>query len=129
MPIVQRGFSPLSKETSIERLASMLCSRYWVERALQNAKGEAGLDEYEVRSWQGWHHHITMTMLTMLFLLELQLTLKGKGPMLTIQDVRWILKRILPRREITSEGILKIIQKRHKARFSARKSRMEHQRM
>ena len=104
----------------------MLCSRYWVERALQNAKEEAGLDEYEVRSWQGWHHHITMTMLTMLFLLELQLTLKGKGPMLTIQDVRWILKRILPRRKITLEGILKIIQKRHKARFSARKSRMKH---
>lgn len=121
------AFSNAPEETSIERLASMLCSRYWVERALQNAKGEAGLDEYEVRSWQGWHHHITMTMLTMLFLLELQLTLKGKGPMLTIQDVRWILKRILPRREITSEGILKIIQKRHKARFSARKSRMKHQ--
>lgn len=120
------AFSNAPEETSIERLASMLCSRYWVERALQNAKGEAGLDEYEVRSWQAWHHHMSMTMLSMLFLLQVQLMFKEKASMLTIQDARWILKKLLPRREITPEEILKLIQKRHKARFSARKSRMKH---
>lgn len=120
------AFSNAPDETSIERLASMLCSRYWVERALENAKGEAGLDEYEVRSWQAWHHHMTMTMLSILFLLQVQLMFKGKASMLTIQDARWILKKLLPRRKITPEEILKLIQKRHKARFSARKSRMKH---
>jgi len=44
-------------------------SRYWIERAIQDAKGEAGLDEYQVR---GWHHHMTMVLLAMLFLIELQ---------------------------------------------------------
>jgi len=41
-------------------------SRYWMERAIQDAKCEAGLDEYELRSWRGWHHHMTMTILAML---------------------------------------------------------------
>ncbi|MGI8554494.1 MAG: IS701 family transposase, partial [Dehalococcoidia bacterium] len=35
-------------------------------------KGETGLDEYEVRSWHGWSHHITLSLLAGAFLLELQ---------------------------------------------------------
>ena len=42
--------------------------RYWVERALQDAKSQAGLDEYQVRQWNGWHHHVTLVMLAHSFL-------------------------------------------------------------
>ena len=98
-------------------------SRYWMERAIQDAKGEAGLDEYELRSWQGWHHHMTMTILSMLILLELQLDWKSKAPELTLQDVREILEVILPKREITPEEILKLIEQKHKAKLSARRSK------
>ena len=34
----------------------------------QTAKQEAGLDEYEVRSWTGWHRHATLSMLALAFL-------------------------------------------------------------
>ncbi len=51
--------------------------------------------DYEVRGWLGWHHHMTMVLLAMLFLLILQLKWKDKAPMLTIQDVREILEVIL----------------------------------
>src|SRR5918994_518445 len=34
----------------------------------QEAKGETGLDEYEVRSWTGWHRHITLSMLAHAYL-------------------------------------------------------------
>jgi SRSO17 transposase len=45
----------------------------WViETEIQTAKGETGLDEYEVRSWAGWHHHITLGLLAAAFLLTLQ---------------------------------------------------------
>ena len=98
-------------------------SRYWMERAIQDAKGEAGLADYELRSWRGWHHHMTMTILAMLFLLELQLDWKPKAPHLTIQDVREILEVILPKRKITSDEILKVTDRKHKARLSARKSK------
>jgi SRSO17 transposase len=34
-----------------------------VEECLELAKGECGLDEYEVRSWTGWHRHVTLSWL------------------------------------------------------------------
>ena len=47
--------------------------RWPIETEFQTEKGETGLDEYEMRSWLGWHHHITMALLAGAFLLSLQL--------------------------------------------------------
>ena len=108
-------------DTSLERLAQMSCSRYWIERAIEDAKG-VGLSDYQVRGWRGWHHHMVMTMLSMLFLLMCQLNWIDKAPILTLQDVKEILEVILPRQEITAQDILILIEKKHKARYSAKKS-------
>jgi len=113
-------FCNASADTPLKRLAQMSHSRYWMERAIQDAKGEADLDEYELRGWRGWHHHMTLTFLAMLFLLELQLDWKTKAPNLTLQDVREILEVILPKRKITSKEILNLIEQKHRARISAR---------
>ena len=42
--------------------------RWWIEQGYQQLKDELGMDHYEGRSWQGWHHHVTMTMLAFGFL-------------------------------------------------------------
>jgi SRSO17 transposase len=42
--------------------------RYWEEAAFKEGKSEVGLDEYEVRSWRGWHHHMTLSLLALWFL-------------------------------------------------------------
>ena len=107
--------------TSIKRLAQMSCSRYWIERALEDAKG-VGLADYQLRGWRGWHHHMVMTMLAMLFLLMCLVDWVDKAPILTLQDVKEILEVILPREEITAQDIIKLIENKHKARYSARKS-------
>jgi SRSO17 transposase len=36
--------------------------RWRVEECLELGKGECGLDEYEVRSWTGWHRHVTLSL-------------------------------------------------------------------
>ena len=59
------GTSPLA-------LAQVAAARWVIETEFQTAKGETGLDEYEVRSWQGWHHHIALALLAGAFLLGLQ---------------------------------------------------------
>jgi SRSO17 transposase len=115
-------FSNAPDDTSIERLGQMSCSRYWIERALQDGKGVAKMADYQVRGWTGWHHHMVMTLLAMLFILGLQVEFGEKAPMLSVQDVKEILEVILPRKEITEEEILAIILQKHKARLSARKS-------
>lgn len=65
---------------------------------------------------------MTMTLLAMLFLLQLNLYWQEKAPLLTVQDVREILEVILPKREITPQEILRLIEQKHRARDSAKRS-------
>ena len=59
-------------ETAVLTLAQVAATRWIIETEFQTAKGETGLDEYEVRSWRSWHHHITLALLAGAFLLTLQ---------------------------------------------------------
>jgi SRSO17 transposase len=42
--------------------------RWSIEESFQTAKGQVGLDQYQVRTWRGWHRHITLAMLALAFL-------------------------------------------------------------
>jgi SRSO17 transposase len=44
--------------------------RWPVELAILECKSEVGMDQYEVRGWKGWHHHLTMTLLAHHFLVR-----------------------------------------------------------
>jgi hypothetical protein len=44
--------------------------RWPVEAAIEESKGECGLDHYEVRGWVGWHHHTALTFLAHHFLVR-----------------------------------------------------------
>jgi SRSO17 transposase len=60
-------------QTPLLRLAQVGAMRWPIETEFQTEKGETGLDEYEVRTWLGWQHHITLALLAGAFLLRLQL--------------------------------------------------------
>jgi hypothetical protein len=49
-------------------LAWVAGSRWHVEECFQQAKNEAGLDHYQVRSWRAWYAHITLSMLALAWL-------------------------------------------------------------
>jgi SRSO17 transposase len=55
-------YAPTRKAT-LESLVRVAGQRWQIEQAFQTAKGECGLDHYEVRRWQGWYRHITLAML------------------------------------------------------------------
>ncbi|MEK7994124.1 MAG: IS701 family transposase [Planctomycetota bacterium] len=44
--------------------------RHRIEETFEEAKGEVGLDHFEVRSWHGWYHHMTMGLIAHWFLLR-----------------------------------------------------------
>ncbi len=52
----------------LERVAWVQGQRHGVEEVLEAGKGEVGLGQYEVRSWVGWHHHMTLSLLALWFL-------------------------------------------------------------
>ena len=60
------------EDTTLEQLAYVGGSRWRIETEFETEKGDVGLDEYEARSWAGWHHHIAMCLLGGAFLLGLQ---------------------------------------------------------
>ena len=60
------------EDTPLETLARVGGSRWRIETEFETEKGDVGLDEYETRTWAGWHHHIAMCFLGGAFLLSLQ---------------------------------------------------------
>ena len=66
------------EDTPLETLAYVGGSRWRIETEFETEKGDVGLDEYETRSWAGWHHHIAMCLLGGAFLLGLQQDWGGK---------------------------------------------------
>jgi SRSO17 transposase len=54
--------------------------RHRVERVFEEAKGEVGLADYEVRSWVGWHHHVTLSLLALWFLILERQRIGGENP-------------------------------------------------
>lgn len=54
--------------TSATEYARVAKAEHRIEECLQRAKGEAGMGDYEVRNWTGWHHHQTLSLITSWFL-------------------------------------------------------------
>jgi SRSO17 transposase len=60
--------SNLSDEASLRELVYWAKIRWWVEQNYQQLKDDLGLDHFEGRSYNGWHHHVTLTMIAFGFL-------------------------------------------------------------
>jgi SRSO17 transposase len=56
------------KETPVWELIRVAGRRWTIEECFEQAKGEVGLDEYEVRKWEGWHRHTTLSLLAHAYL-------------------------------------------------------------
>jgi SRSO17 transposase len=61
-----RVFAPA--RTSLAAMVKVAGTRWAVEECFETAKGEVGLDQYEVRSWSGWYRHITLALLAHAYL-------------------------------------------------------------
>jgi SRSO17 transposase len=61
-----RSYCP--EDAALSEMAKVAGARWSVEECFERAKGEVGLDHYEVRRWEGWHRHITLCLLAHAFL-------------------------------------------------------------
>ena len=60
------------KETPAEELIRVAGRRWAIEDCFEQAEGEVGLDEYEVRKWDGWYRHTTLCLLAHAYLAALR---------------------------------------------------------
>jgi len=64
--------------TPLSELVRVSTAEHRVEECLERTKGEAGLADYQVRTWDAWHHHQTLSLIAAWFLIEE--TRRGKNP-------------------------------------------------
>ena len=115
----KNSLSNAPSDTPIQRLVYMQGQRYWVERAIEDGKSHAGLADYQVRSWTGWHHHMAMVMLALLFMLETKIKQEDSYHLLSCYDIQVLLAHFLPRRDITKREVIRQMLIRHKQRAAS----------
>ena len=87
------------EETPLETLAYVGGSRWRIETEFETDKSDVGLDEYETRTWAGWHHHVALCLLGGAFLLSLQQAWGKKMPRITRPQVYRVVREMLPRKQ------------------------------
>ena len=60
------------EDTPLETLAYVSGSRWRIETEFEAEKSDVGLDEYETRTWAGWHHHVALCLVAGAFLMNLE---------------------------------------------------------
>ena len=65
-------------DTALETLVHMSGMRWPIETCFEDSKQLLGMGDYEVRSWTGWHHHMTLVILAHFFVVRMSLRLKKK---------------------------------------------------
>jgi SRSO17 transposase len=73
-----RVFAPA--RASLEEVVQVAGTRWAVEECFETAKGEVGLDQYEVRSWSGWYRHVTLALLAHAYLTVVRARTQGSEP-------------------------------------------------
>jgi SRSO17 transposase len=67
-------------EATLPQLVAVHARRHQIEQSLEQAKQEVGLGQYECRSWVGWHHHMTLCLVSLLFLVLEKQRMGKKNP-------------------------------------------------
>lgn len=120
---IKYALSNAPSETPLHTLVRIHGQRFRIERAFQDAKSEVGMAEYQLRGWLGWHNHMSLCCLALLFLLKVRLIQQHEYPLLSARDIRRLLEHFLPKRSIETDDVIAEIRRRHTRRQAAMDSR------
>src|SRR4029078_6598016 len=79
-PRTDYSLSDAGPEAPLSELVRVRFTRHRIEEVFGAAKGEGGLGQYEVRSGGGWHHHMTLSLLALWFLILERIRVGGENP-------------------------------------------------
>jgi SRSO17 transposase len=122
-------FSNAEISITLKTLVRRHACRYWIERTFQDGKTSVGMADYQVRGWLAWHHHMTMVMLALLFMVKERIINKKQFDLLSCQDIIELLNYYLPRKDRTEKAILMNMIQRHKQRKQSIESAFRKQKM
>ncbi|AKL64348.1 IS701 family transposase [Streptomyces sp. Mg1] len=122
-------------EVPLSELVRVAGVRWSVEECFQAAKGQVGLDHYQVRNWTSWHRHITLAMLALAFLTALAAKAAPERPddayhparspdpiTLTVPEIRHLLVAVFDPPAVTVARLLHWSNWRRRHQATARRS-------
>ncbi len=128
--------------TAHDRLAGLKCVRHFVERANQDAKSEAGWDEFQAQKYRAWEHQLALTILATWFIaqtkyewaqahppdpqLAQQMELEGL-PSLSVANVRELLQAVMPLPQLSQEQATRLVVKHLVKRSRSTRCRLKAQ--
>lgn len=111
--------SNAAESTTLTQLVRKHADRYWIERSFQDGKTSLGMADYQARGWLAWHHHMTMVMLAMLFMLRERRLHLREIELLSFTDIVELLTVYLPRADLDPEAVRRNIERRHRKRLAS----------
>jgi hypothetical protein len=131
--------SNAAEETLLETMAWRKTHRYLIERSNEDAKGEIGWDEFQVRKYRAWEHQLALTILASWFIAETRLdwmqcfeqdpALLTKYevevlPQLSVGNVRELLRAAMPIPQLSTIEAAQLVTTHLINRTRSRKSRL-----
>jgi SRSO17 transposase len=123
--LIIRGDADQSFKYSLSNLAAgqawshyawVQAQRFWIEHAFHEAKSQLGMAQYQVRVWRGWHHHMALVAMALLFSQKLCTAVQTEVPLLSVRDITELLDYYLPRQRVDENAVLTNIAARHRLR-------------
>jgi len=116
-------------ETQQSQFAWLSAARWPVEKSIEDCKDELKMNQYAMRSWRGWYHHMTLVMIAHLFLVTLQQEFREDMPALTVPQARMLLESVLPKQVFDADAALEALSKiqlsNHRAYLSHRRKTLQ----
>lgn len=122
-------FSNAPDDTTLDELAYVCAMRWPIETIFLQAKQLLGMNEYETRTWFGWHHHMVHVILAFGFLARTQSIFKTNAPALTLPQVVDLLRAVLPKPIYDPEAAIALLLYKEQRIASAKKSHYKMQKI